>query len=471
MSKRQPAPPPAPDFAAANREAVYADIETLPQRRLIEAQARLGQGDFAGLGDADIAAQLFQQEIAQAPEAARALLELQQQYGGQFAQEARNQLAVTDPEGFRLRQQFGDRLLGNRDTLESLFNSTQGAAPQYEQMAGNGPSLERISAANFADTGMTAQGRAGLERQVLDELARAGSPDVMMERAAQQAVRARGAANGTALSDANALRESLAVSQAQRSLDDQRRGNALAFLGSGQSVSDTANRMAGANFDSQMASVNQRNSAAQQGFANSLEAVGQRNQAKQNQFTANQAVVGNKANARQQDLANVQSFLGLQPIVSQGGQLAGLQQGAAPFMQGQYNGANINPNAGQQGAAFAGNIFGTQAGIYGQQLQNQSNPLAAIGGGLAGSFLGPFGSMLGTAAAGKLGACHVARLVYGEDNPAWVRFWLWKSFRAPRWFRRIYNKHSAAFADFIRPMPRVRQAIRAWMDTKIQPES
>lgn len=469
MSKKQPAPPPAPDYASANREAVMADIETLPQRRLIEAQARLGQGQFAGLGDADLAAQLFEKEIANAPAAAAALLDLQKQYGTQFAEEARRQLEATDPKGFSLRENFGQSLLSNSNRLEDLYSGQ--AAPTYEEFSGSGPTLETVQAANFADTGLTAQGRAGLERQIFDELARAGSPDVMMERAAQQAVRARGAANGTALSDANALRESLAVSQAQRALDDQRRGNALAFLGSGQSTSDTANRMTGANFDSQMAAVNQRNNAAQQGFANSLEAVGQRNQTRQNQFAANQQVVGNRANARSQDIANVQSFLGLQPIVSQGAQLSGLQQGAAPFMSRQYNGTNINPNAGAQGAAFAGNIFGTQAGIYGQQLQNQSNPLATLGGAFLGAATGGlgsgFGGFLSNKAFGTPLSCHVARLVFGEDNFEWVLFRAWKNYRAPRWFRRLYDRHSALIADIIRPMPLVRRVVRAWMRSKI----
>ena len=31
-----------PDYAEANREAVYADMETLPDRKRIEAAARLG---------------------------------------------------------------------------------------------------------------------------------------------------------------------------------------------------------------------------------------------------------------------------------------------------------------------------------------------------------------------------------------------------------------------------------------------
>lgn len=50
-SPKPPPAPKAPDYAKANREAIQADIDTLPQRRRIEAMARLGKGQFEGLGD------------------------------------------------------------------------------------------------------------------------------------------------------------------------------------------------------------------------------------------------------------------------------------------------------------------------------------------------------------------------------------------------------------------------------------
>ena len=60
-------PPKPPDYAAATREGVEADIESLPVRKLIEAAARQGTKvtytdmsgkektvDFTGFGDADM---------------------------------------------------------------------------------------------------------------------------------------------------------------------------------------------------------------------------------------------------------------------------------------------------------------------------------------------------------------------------------------------------------------------------------
>jgi len=671
MGKSSPTPPPAPDYAAANREAVQADIDTLPMRRLIEAQARLGQGQFQGLGDADLAAQLFQQQIEQAPAATQALLDLQKRFGTAFAEEARNQLQATDPGGFALRDNLASRLLTGNNSLESLVPSAsttapdyaayvrnnpdllanwqnntskntglsiedygkqhyeangrqegrslptstvQSGVPQYEKVTdgslptygrlssgpifsaldaggalsriGNGPELssvtynnldsgsplarlnnaaamDRVASTNLADTGATAAGRSLLEQQIFDELAKAGTSDPVLQRAAEQAARVRGVSSGQLYGGANALQESMAVQLAQKQQDDARRSNALSLLNSGQSTSDTANRLAQENFANrvqaagfnnaanqqdysnaantaqfnnaaqqqellnrnaatsgnnaaQLAATGFNNAAAQQGyqnqgtaatfnnaaaqqelanrnaatagnnsnaqqgyqnqattatfnnsvtdqqFQNVMAAIGQRNQANQNQFAANQGNLQQRSAARQQDLANIQSFLGLTPIVSQGGQLAGLQQGAAPFVQNSYSGANVNNNAGQLGTGFAANIFGTEANIYNTQMQNASSPFATILGTGLGAFAGGYGKALGAKA-----GCHVAREVYGTDNPEWVVFYHWKENVAPGWFRKAYNAHSKWVADAIRPFPAIKSAIRSWMNSKI----
>jgi len=358
MGKSTPPPPAPPDYAAANRAGIETDIATLPQRRLIEAQARLGQGDFAGLGDAELAAQMFDQQMAQAPRATEQLLDLQRRFGGDFANEARRQLAITDPEGFALRQQFGGDLLRGDRSIEGMLGQLPDA-----------PTYERVGDYKNADTGQAAAGRAALESQIFDELARAGTPDAALTRAAEQAARARGSASGNILGDGAALQESLGVQLANRSLDDSRRQNALSLLQSGQTTSDTQNRIGQGNFENVMA------------------AIGQRNQAAQNQFGAAQANVQQRQGARQQDLANIQSFLGLTPIVAQGGQLQGLQQGAAPFVQNGYGGVNINQGAGTQGAEWAGQL-------YGAQMQQNAGLAQAAAAGNAGG-LTAFGSLAG----------------------------------------------------------------------------
>lgn len=425
-----PAQPEAPDYAKANREAVMADIETLPLRRYIEAQARLGQGEFEGMGDAELAAQLFRQQLQQAPEAAAGLLQLQRDYGVDFAKEARRQLEATDPEGFRLRQQFGDRLLNGRNSIEEMLGGLN--LPDYEQV-GNVPTL--------ADDAATADARARVQGQIYDDLARVGTMDPALQRAAEQAARARGSASGNILGDGAALKEALSVQLAQRGLDQDRQNRAISLMQSGQSVGDKANQFGQAN------------------FANSLEAIAQRNNAKQQTFAGQQSNAAQRQGARQQDLANIQSFLGLQPIVSQGGQLAGLQQGAAPFVQGGYNGANINNNAGALGTQFAAQNFGTQANMFGTAADFASQ----------NSFVNNFSKVAG--ALGSLGqgvgamrTCHVARLVYGDTNPDWVRFFIWKETTGPVWFRRLYNRYSVKVAELLKPFPKVQKIIRRWMD-------
>lgn len=479
MSKKQPAPPPPPNYAEANREAIQADIDTLPLRRLIEAQARLGVGDFQGLGDADLAAQMFRREIEQAPEAARALLGLQRELGTDFVNESRRQAAAFDPTGFALREGFGGRLGSGVNTIESLYGQTEapdfaayvranpdllanwqnntskntnlsiedygrqhyeqsgrsegrglpvsrtgaGALPSYErvsdasplaQFAGNAPEFERVGNAPLAmlDSGQSGDIRGRLEQQIGDELALGNALPPELQRMVEQAARARGVAVGDPLGNANVLRESLAVQRAGLDLGNQRRQNALGLLSSGQGVADrrnaisqldfentlrssaARNQASQAGFDAGMRVLDQRNQASQGNFANSLQAIAQRNQATQNQFTGQQQVAGQRAGARQQDLANIQSFLGLTPVAAQAGLNQNAQGGAVPFQQMGYNGMNINPNAGAQGAQFAQGVFGTQAGIYGQQLQNSANPLAAIAGGFAGSLFGGLGTNL-----------------------------------------------------------------------------
>ena len=152
-------------------------------------------------------------------------------------------------------------------------------------------------------------------------------------------------------------------------LGQQRRGEALGLLASGQTEADRANTM------------------AQQSFANAIQRVQQINQARN---------VGSQQQlaARQQDVGNIQSYLGLQPIAAQGAAMSGLQQGASPFTMPQMQrGMGLNPNAGATGANFAANIFGTQANIYGtrasqpssfERFANVASKLGSAAGGTGG---------------------------------------------------------------------------------------
>ncbi len=91
------------------------------------------------------------------------------------------------------------------------------------------------------------------------------------------------------------------------------------------------------------------------------------------------------------------AYMGM-PQTAQYGQVAGAQQGAAPFMaQGLQQGLGVNPNAGALGTQFASNIYGTQAQIWGTQMANQSDPFGAILGGVASIATGGVMSGIGSA--------------------------------------------------------------------------
>ena len=159
---------------------------------------------------------------------------------------------------------------------------------------------------------------------------------------------------------------------------------------------------------------------------------------------------------RQQRLANAASFLSGTTPVAQFGQISGAQAGASPFNpMGIQAGIGVNPNAGAQGQQWAMNAYNTQMNYAAQQQP--------IGAQLLGMATG--------VATGKITdsllECHVAREVFGVDNPEWLLFYDWKELKAPAWFRKLYNKFSVQAARFISNKPRLKNIIRGWMRSKI----
>ena len=142
MGGSSPAPPNPPDYAAATREGILTDIETLPARRAIEAAYHMGRSgsfsldgktynyDFRGIGDADFARQQNELNRESAMAQAQSLLDVQQKYGQQFLTTAREQLRASDPIGFALRENLGqqvsnDLALGQTASDEDLRNVQQ----------------------------------------------------------------------------------------------------------------------------------------------------------------------------------------------------------------------------------------------------------------------------------------------------------------------------------------------------------
>ena len=378
----------APDMAAANREAVMAAIETFPLQRQIEAASRIGETvnvpiyekgvdtgrtravDFSKISDIAQTEALGKALAALAPEQARQQLEAQKLYGTQFAQQRRAELQALDPE------RYGT---GTEPGLYAQFLKDIGTRPIAEETIA-APSYERVGMPGGPqDTGEAARIRSNLERQISAGLAQAGTLDPAMIRGAEQAARARGTSTGNLLGNLSAFREARAVNEAISNADVQRRQQAIGLLQSGQTSSDVANRQ------------------SQEAFQNILAATGQRNTAMQQSFAGQMASQQQRQGSQQQNIANIQSALGLQPIVSQAAQLSGLQQGASPFATPQLYQGMQQAGPGQlmqTGSNFAlqnaqGAFQASQAGSPLSVFQGLTSGIGNLGQGFRGFAGGP----------------------------------------------------------------------------------
>jgi hypothetical protein len=435
----------APDIAAANREAVMASIETFPLQREIEAASRIGakvrvpiykdgketgqfrEVDFKDVSDIAQTKAIGQALADLAPIQAQRELEAAKLYGTQFADQRRRELQALDPE------RYGTAAVDGRPGtpgLYSQFLSDIGSRPIAEETIA-APSYERVGMPGGPqDTGEAARIRSDLERQIGAGLAQAGTLDPALIRAAEQAVRARGTASGNVLGNLSAFREARAVSEAIGNADVQRRQQALGLLQSGQTTSDVANRQ------------------AQEAFQNILAATGQRNTAMQQSFAGQMASQQQRQGAQQQNIANIQSALGLQPIVSQAAQLGGLQQGASPFAAPQLFQGMQQAGPGQ--LMQMGSSFALQNAQNAFQASQANSPLA-IAKGVTGAI-------------GALG-CYVARECIPDQ---WEAFFFWKELVGPAWFKSFYDSNAEKFAKWIKNKPRAKKLVANWMLGRIK---
>ena len=434
----------APDMAAANREAVYAQAETFPIIRQLDAASRLGTSgeyavldekgnprvdakgnpvtrkyNFEGLGDVDLTRQIAQVSNELADPQAAAQLAVAQKYGTQFAQQRRNELETLDPKRYALYDSFiQDLKTGKNQIPEDTIES-----PSYERVGmPSGPQ----------DTGEAARIRSNLERQISSGLAQAGTLDPAMIRGAEQAARARGTSTGNLLGNLSAFREARAVNEAISNADVQRRQQAIGLLQSGQTSSDVANRQ------------------AQEAFQNILAATGQRNTAMQQSFAGQMASQQQRQGTQQQNIANIQSALGLQPIVSQAAQLGNLQQGASPFAPQYIQGMQ---QAGPGQLLQTGSSFALQNAQNAFQASQAGSPLSILKGV--------------TGAIGALGAgvgCYVARECIPDQ---WEAFYFWKELVGPKWFKSVYDSNAEKFAKWLKDKPKVKKLVANWMIARI----
>lgn len=439
----------APDLAAANREAVMASIETFPLQREIEAASRIGakvrvpiykdgketgqfrEVDFGPVSDIAQTEAIGKALAALAPEQARQQLEAQKLYGTKFAEQRRAELQALDPERYGTPSVDGKP---GEPGLYAQFLKDIGSRPIAEETIA-APSYERVGMPTGPqDTGEAARIRSDLERQIGAGLAQAGTLDPSLIRAAEQAVRARGTASGNVLGNLSAFREARAVSEAIANADVQRRQQALGLLQSGQTTSDVANRQ------------------AQEAFQNILAATGQRNTAMQQSFAGQMASQQQRQGAQQQNIANIQSALGLQPIVSQAAQLGGLQQGASPFATPQLFQGMQQAGPGQ--LMQMGSSFALQNAQNAFQASQAGSPLSILKG-----VTGAIGSLGGAA------MCSVARECIPDQ---WEAFFFWKELVGPAWFKSFYDSNAEKFAKWLKNKPKAKKLVANWMLGRIK---
>ena len=135
-------PPPAPDYAAANREGIETDIKTLPARKIIESLAKSGgkgrvkigdefiDVDFTGFGDLDQQAIDLEAMRTSSDAIAAMNLDIQQRYGEQMNLEQLKRIKEADPVGYELRQKLAQTTL---EELSAGRELGEDASRQVEQ--------------------------------------------------------------------------------------------------------------------------------------------------------------------------------------------------------------------------------------------------------------------------------------------------------------------------------------------------
>ncbi len=168
MNSIKPEAPPAPDYAAATREGIMADIETLPLRRLIETASKAGAkveytdprtgetktADFAGLGDADLSRIALDFAVESSDKLAAAQLAQSEKYGVATVEQRRKELAASDPEGWAMREEMGATILDQLKQGSALDDTTKAQVTEAERAgaAARGNILGASSAAAEAMT-------------------------------------------------------------------------------------------------------------------------------------------------------------------------------------------------------------------------------------------------------------------------------------------------------------------------------
>lgn len=128
--------------------------------------------------------------------------------------------------------------------------------------------------------------------------------------------------------------------------------------------------------------------------------------------------------------------------------------------------------------AYPADVYGTNVNAQLARDIAQKNYEAAIRSAELSGAAGKSAST--TSAVGQIGAaalpylltsifgCWIAREVYGNTNPKWLRFREWLMSDAPQWFFEFYMKHGERIAAWLKRNPWAKRPIRIWMDSRIR---
>jgi len=352
-----PAQPAAPDYAAANREGIITDIETLPLRRQIENAARLGKPvtyvdpktgesktvDFSNMGDAEYAKQMATILGDSNASLQRQQLDLRKELGTANAQQTRDELRAADPEGFALRDQLTSRTQAELNMGPATVGPSQaiaGAERRITDLAGQAPSADPRVNELYSRAGEN-DGRLGQLYYRTDQ--RDGRLDNIYEQATRLPGEVRDDSTAALTSG---LRQAMAEYQLGGKLDDASKRDLLNEVRSGQA--------ARGNYLGDAAAVVEATELGKAGDARKQQRLA-------NLLDIQNRAFGQNTTLRQEGTQNLNNRLGV---------MAGLQ--GQDFGQRAQQTAQL---AGLQGQEFGqrSSQIGQQAALAGQDFGQRQN--------------------------------------------------------------------------------------------------
>lgn len=416
-SVNMPAQPPPPDYAAATKEGIYTDIDTLPIRNQINQAAQLGQkvtytdpvtgetktADFTGMGNDQAAKQAAQILTDTNAALQRQQLQLRQELGVPTVEQTVAEVKAADPTAYATRQALEEKLLGNLNGSPSQVSPStalQAAYANLEATGMNAPGNDNRLAnlynsagglnANLGDFGQIGV-LQGLQGQIASDPGAAPTLQALQRQAAgdTQGARQLGASQtqlGSIYDQATRLPTNFsdaataALNPAlQSALDDYALGGTL----NDTQLRDVTNnvragQMARGNFlgdASALQEAIQQNAASdalkQQRLQNLLDI--------QSQVFGQSDALRNESNAAaQQRLATMAGLTGQQTALTS--QQEALAQSLRNEQAGYATSAADQTTAQRnQLAALAQQIFGTGNTLQTQQYQQQLQQLGLLG--------------------------------------------------------------------------------------------